>query len=306
MSTPAKAEVISNNPSAKPKVSIIIPVFNDQDGLDIALSSLQSQTYPSDSFEVLVVDNGSCPPIRISDFEGLRVRILQCETPGSYAARNAGAEAASGEIFAFTDADCSPCKEWLERGVASLTAGKGKWVVGGDVRFVPTESPAAVALYQITTGFGQESNIQEHGFSATANLICTRTQFDAVGPFDPRLLSGGDREWCWRAAKLGLGLVFEPAAIVHTQPRTDLLGAIRQARRVAAGRKMLRELELEHAGPQALNRRRSIFQAASWILRRQNLGFLDRLRVLAVASVVRVAAAWEQLRLATGAAAERR
>lgn len=286
--------------------SVIIPVFNDVAGVTKTLEGISRQSYPMDAVEVVIVDNGSEKPVALQADYPFRVQVIRCETPGSYAARNAGATVAKGMFFAFTDADCIPCKHWLERGVASLISGEGKWAVGGDVLFMSPEASTGVALYQIITGFGQESNIQEKRFSATANLICTRTQFETVGPFDPRLLSGGDREWCWRAAKLGLGLVFEPAAIVHTQPRTDLLGAIRQARRVAAGRKMLRELELEHAGPQALNRRRSIFQAASWILRRQNLGFLDRLRVLAVASVVRVAAAWEQLRLATGAAAERR
>ena len=41
------------------KVSIIIPVYNDPDGLDDTLSSLVIQDYPNDELEIIVVDNGS-------------------------------------------------------------------------------------------------------------------------------------------------------------------------------------------------------------------------------------------------------
>ncbi|MGL4504066.1 MAG: glycosyltransferase, partial [Planktothrix sp.] len=47
-----------------PFVSVIIPVFNDLDRLLVCLQSLENQTYPKKSYEVIVIDNGSAEEIK--------------------------------------------------------------------------------------------------------------------------------------------------------------------------------------------------------------------------------------------------
>jgi len=288
------------------RVSIIVPAFNDQAGLRACLQAITRQSYPTDAIEVIVVDNGSAPLLSLEGALAGRACIVRCLTPGSYAARNAGADVATGEVLAFTDADCRPDPDWLLHGVNALLAGNGGRIVGGEVTIDALDRPSAVALYQKTTGFGQEDNVRYKRFSATANLFCMRRLFETVGPFDTRLLSGGDREWCWRASLRGIHVHYEPTAVVHTSPRTDLRSAIRQSRRVVAGRKMLRELELGHIGDRAVAKLRSPWQSVSWILRRRDLSPWNRLRVLSVATIIRIAALWESVRLALGATAERR
>lgn len=286
--------------------SVIIPVYNDVAGIARTLEGLAWQSWPVDGIEVLVVDNGSEQPVALLAEYPFPVQVIRCETPGSYAARNAGAAVAKGEVFAFTDADCIPCKHWLERGIDSLIEGKGKWAVGGEVVFTRDDSPTSVALYQMVIGFGQESNIRDKGFSATANLFCTKAQFEEVGPFDERLLSGGDREWAWRASKYQIGMVYQPDAIIYTAPRSTLRGAIRQARRVVAGRAGLRKLGLAHMGDAAVAKQRSSWESVSWILGNREFGVWGKLRVLSVATLIRCAAGVESVRLALGARAERR
>lgn len=286
--------------------SIIIPAFNDQVGLDNCLRALAQQTWPSEATEIIVVDNGSAPPLHLIGMNTSTTRMIRCLSPGSYAARNAGAAAAKGDVLAFTDADCQPDMNWLRNGIAALQCGDGDHIIGGEVVFDTQPAPSSVALYQLVTGFGQASNIRDKGFAATANLFCLRRHFDTIGAFDTRLLSGGDREWCWRAAKHGLSLRYDASAIVHTAPRSDLRGAIRQARRVVGGRKMLRELGLAHAGNSAVNKLRTPWQSVIWILQLRELGIRDRLRVLAVALLIRTAAGLESFRLALGTQAERR
>jgi glycosyltransferase involved in cell wall biosynthesis len=287
-------------------VSVIIPVFNDVAGIARTIEGIALQSWPEDRIEVIVVDNGSEQPVIFSVQYPFPVRVIRCETPGSYAARNAGAAVAKGEVLVFTDADCIPCESWLERGIASLIMGEGKWAVGGEVLFSSIESPSSVALYQMTTGFGQESNVRDKGFSATANLFCTRAQFDKVGPFDQRLLSGGDREWAWRASTLGISINYQPDAIVYTEPRRTLRDAIRQARRVVAGRAGLRKFEVAHIGDAAVAKQRSALESVRWILSQSELSLWDRTRVLAVAILIRCAVGVERIRLALGAAPERR
>lgn len=287
-------------------ISVIIPVFNDAAGIARTLEGLSRQSWPLDGIEVIVVDNGSEQPVELRSGYPFSIHVILCKTPGSYAARNAGAAVAKGEVFAFTDADCIPCEYWLERGVAALIEGQGKCATGGEVLFTPIASPTSVALYQMVVGFGQEGNIRDKGFSATANLFCTKAQFEKVGPFDERLLSGGDREWAWRASTRKIGMSYQFDSIVYTEPRNTLRGAIRQARRVVAGRAGLRLLGLAHIGDTAVAKQRSAWESVRWILAKRELSVWERLRVLWVATLIRGAASIESMRLALGAKAERR
>jgi len=287
------------------RVSVVIPVFNDPEGLGQCLQRLAEQQLGTPVFEVIVVDNGSVPPVRIAAEYPFPLKLIRHETPGSYAARNAGVRAASADCLAFTDADCRPAPDWLDSGYAVILASEGNCVVGGDVVFTLADKPTAVAMYQYLRGFGQESNVRDRGFAATANLFCTRAQFDTVGPFEERLLSGGDSEWCWRATRHGLAVRYSPAVIVLTPARSSLRSAIRQARRVAAGRRALRQMDLIHVGAPALVGQPSSFKTVGWILSNRTIGFFDRLRVLFVATLIRAVAMLERLRLVLGGRPER-
>lgn len=285
-------------------MAVIIPVFNDQHGLLSCLGGLGAQTYPTDKIEIIVVDNGSTPTLDPPERYPLTVRIVCCEKPGSYSARNAGARVASGDILAFTDADCIPDPEWLSKGVAALLAGDGKSIIGGQVLFAQSAARSGTALYQQAIGFQQEENIQHKGFTVTANMFCTAKQFRAVGPFNERLLSGGDLEWCWRAGRQGITVHFEPHAEVQTTPRIRLRDAVRQARRVAAGRVHLRGHDFSH--PVVLERYRTLTQSIIWTMSLSNFSTWERIRILAAGAIIRLFAALENVKLRFGSAAERR
>lgn len=290
----------------QPLISVIIPVFNDQKGVLRCIKAISLQSFPADSVEVVVVDNGSTPPITVGEAVGLKVRLIRCEKPGSYAARNAGVKVAGGDYYSFIDADCWPHKDWLKYGLETLSESGDKKAVGGEAVIVEPVKRTAVGLYQYLVGFDQESNIKEKKFTGVGVLFCSRKFFLSVGLFNEDLLSGGDREWSWRAFKKGFTIVYEPRSVIYTEPRTTLIGAIRQARRIAAGRKMLKDLGLAHVGDEHINKKRTISQSVGWILSRKEIGVLDRVRVLFVAVVIRAAEAVERLRLIMGARAERR
>ncbi|XSG86307.1 MAG: glycosyltransferase [Methylohalobius sp. ZOD2] len=295
-----------DNSTTTPRVTVIVPVFNDRAGLLGCLDGLRRQTYPLSRMQAIVVDNGSTPAIRIDDSYPFQLEVLRCETPGSYAARNAGIAVACGSIFAFTDADCIPDENWLSAGVAALQREGRRKIIGGEVTMTLSQSPTATERYQYLTGFMQRENIERRGFTATANMFCSRDMMDRVGEFNKVLLSGGDREWAWRARKEGIDLAYAQNAIVYTSPRTTLKGAIRQARRVAAGRKNLRELNLTYMGVGLLKPHRSNLESLRWILTRHELNLGQRFKVLGVALAIRTATLMESMRLKLGGVAERR
>ncbi len=93
------------------KISIIIPVYNVENYIDICISSILAQTYQN--LEILLIDDGS------TDDSGLlcdkygqqdrRIRVFHKKNGGVSSARNLGIEKATGTYISFVDPD-----DWIE------------------------------------------------------------------------------------------------------------------------------------------------------------------------------------------------
>lgn len=289
-----------------PNVSVVVPVFEDQLGINACLTGLALQDYPAHLIEVIIVDNLSSPQIEIPATFSQWVRLVVCERPGSYAARNMGLAAAKGSIIALTDADCVPSANWLAAGIASFAEHETDCIIGGEVQLVRSHQPTAVEEYQCIIGFMQSRNISELGFGATANMFFPRRLATQVGPFAEDLLSGGDRDWCWRAASAGFPIHYCKDSIVRTNPRTSLSSAIRQARRIAGGRYQMRRATSSTHNTLGLSPIRGPLDGTKWILAHPDLTWWSRAKVLAVATVLKFSHIVETLRLKLGGAPERR
>jgi glycosyltransferase involved in cell wall biosynthesis len=190
--------MLQEKKDCQPFVSVIIPVFNDNERLKICLEALENQTYPKHLYEVIVVDNASTEDVKIvvSLFE--QACMVYEDRPGSYAARNKGVSVAKGEILAFTDSDCIPASNWIEKGVENLLNTPNCGLVAGKIDFFfrNPEQPTPVELYEsINLSFEQEVNIREKHFGVTANLFTFKSVIDKIGPFNSDLKSGGDKQW---------------------------------------------------------------------------------------------------------------
>ncbi len=95
--------------------SIVVPVFNAEPFMERCLRSLKRQTYPTERYEIIVVDNNSSDQSAAIAAKFQAVKLLHEPEQGSYAARNAGIRAARGELIAFTDPDCEVQSDWLEK-----------------------------------------------------------------------------------------------------------------------------------------------------------------------------------------------
>lgn len=222
-----------------PFVSVIIPVFNDFVRLEACLAQLGRQSYPASQFEIILVDNGSTDPYQpetLLRFHA-RTQLLHEATAGSFAARNSALAVAVGEILAFTDTDCLPALDWLERGVAQLLAHPDKGFVGGRVEVFPQDEArlTAVERYEQLTAFPQERYIGEMNFSVTANMLTTRAVMDEVGLFNAQLKSGGDLEWGRRATAHGRGGVYAPDVVIRHPARRTFEQIRVRAQRIMGG-----------------------------------------------------------------------
>ncbi|MBF5056596.1 glycosyl transferase family protein [Alcanivorax sp. 521-1] len=216
-------------------ISVIIPMYQHWELAPTLLAALEAQTLPKDRWECFIVDNGSDrvpDPATLPDF----VTLLECPRPGSYAARNVALEQARGELLVFTDADCRPRPDWLERLWARHQESPGARLIAGGVRVCKFDSapPNAVEIYDTAMGIPQ-ARYARRGYAATANLAVPRSAFERLGPFDAARFSGGDAEFCQRAGAAGIPLFYEAAAAVDHPARRDWPELTTKLKRVKGG-----------------------------------------------------------------------
>jgi glycosyltransferase involved in cell wall biosynthesis len=230
----------SNTHAAEPAASVIVPFRNAGEGLRVLLDCLRAQTYPRDRFEVLFVDDASTDDCadelerELATGPGLRpwARLLRHPARrGSYAARNSGIEISRAPAFAFTDADCRPDAEWLERGLATLDDAPR---AAGWIELERTDESSVAEMIDASRFLRQAHYVRE-GFGATANLFVRREVFDAAGLFDSRIFSGGDHEFGQRAERAGFAIVLAKDAVVRHSCRTSFRALFRKAERVGYG-----------------------------------------------------------------------
>ncbi len=169
------------------RFSIVVPAYNEADYLANTLSSLQSQDFRG-PYEVIVVDNNSTDDTaKVAERFG--VRVLRETRQGVCAARQRGAEAASGEILISADADTVYPPQWLTS-LDRLFRTSPAVAVAGPCRY---ENPSWWARAYPALLFGVVAQVAAHtGFvlyvSAT-NLAVRRAEFPG---YDARLTQGGD------------------------------------------------------------------------------------------------------------------
>ncbi len=217
--------------------SVIIPVFNDSKGLRKCLKALQNQTYPEELFETIVVDNNSDQDIKtvVDQFDKI---IFAHETyPTSYAARNKGIFLAKGEVLAFTDADCIPAPDWIEKGVKNLFSIPGCGMVGGKVNllFRNPNKPTTIELYESIMHFRQKEFVEKYKFSPTCNLFTYKHVFKKVGLFNATLKSCGDLEWGCRVYSVGYKQVYTDEACIVHPARSSFTKLCKRIIRIAGG-----------------------------------------------------------------------
>ncbi len=200
-------------------LSVVIPHLNDPAALARCLAALADGTRQAD--EIVVVDNGSAQLPEAVCAAYPAVRLLVERTPGPGPARNTGAAACSGDVLAFTDADCLPAPGWLAA-VEKAFADPNLCIAGGDVR-VGVVNPARLDMieaYESVFGYQVERYIRDMGFTITCNLAMRPAVLSAVGPFGG-LAIAEDRDWGQRATAMGYRIHYVPQMVVFHPARHD-------------------------------------------------------------------------------------
>jgi len=235
-----------------PQVDIVMPARNEGALLEATLRSL-AVTPAGVDFGVIVVDDGSLPPVAPTRVRNLPLRVIRTSGEGAAAARNRGAAAGSAPILCFCDAHMGFTPGWLGRLVPALGAFDA--VCPG---IAAMDRPASCG-YGFTWGprydvqwLPRPPAPQEVPFLPGACLCLARETFARVGGFDGLLVPWGyeDVEISLALWLTGARCGVEPAAVVahhfrHRHPYFVLQGEVE--------RNLLR-VGVLHFGPPRLRR----------------------------------------------------
>lgn len=177
----------------QPRISVIIPAYNEEKLIGKCIQALKEQTLPQNQYEIIVVDNNSTDKTsKIVKSYGAAVYTYK-KMQRVAAARQFGSSIAKGKILAFMDADSFAAKDWLETILTYFDRKKtliaicgvalpedGKWYIRAGF-FIYNY------LSQLNQIFG---TVLPWGF----NFAIRKSAFERIGGYNLRLTSYDDAE----------------------------------------------------------------------------------------------------------------
>lgn len=227
-----------------PFISVVVPVYNDPEGVSATLDALVRQSYPSTRHEVVVVDNDSTDrtPAVVQEysesFDAVDL-VVEDDVQTSYAARNRGIRASDGSVLAFIDADMVVGPRWLEAVGKTMVTSDAEYLAC-DVKLFTPGREGLIAKYNRLNDLHVERFVQEQRFAPTCCLVVRRRLFEELGLFDERVQSGGDLEFGNRVHDDGRRLEYQPTLTMYHPTRTLLSALFGKAVRVGRGNTQLR------------------------------------------------------------------
>jgi len=205
------------------KVSVIVPVRDEEHSIRELLDSLLQQTRPPD--EIVITDGGSvdATPQIIEQYinQGAPVRLLRAGPALPGRGRNLGAAAAKFDWLAFTDAGIRLDLDWLEHLIARAAQDETMDVVYGAWEpMTDTFFKECAAIAYVPPPASHSGIVTRPRF--IASTLLRRDAWAAVNGFPEELRSAEDLLFMNRLEEAGFNAVFEPRAQVHWNLRPTL------------------------------------------------------------------------------------
>lgn len=213
-------------PNPDPKISVVVPVFNQARLLERLLASFEKLSNAAE-VEVLIVDDSSTDDTQAlarswSEREHPFSARYLCmeENGGPGRARNAGLRAARAPVVAFTDSDCIVEPDWLIELLKPLDPANRIGGVGGKV--LPLSMDSMMTRYYVFNRSLEPPTTMQ--YLVTCNCCYLREELLSVGGFteDIRTPGGEDIAASILLWKKGWRFAYAPEAIIHHEFRGNL------------------------------------------------------------------------------------
>lgn len=223
-----------------PRVSIIVPCYNEQATIRQLLEAIYHQTYPRADMEVVVADGFSTDATRDeiakfrSEHPDLTLHIVDNTAGTIPSAINRAIQTSTGESIIRMDAHSRPYPDYVERCISALDAGLGD-NVGGVWEIKPggkswiAESIAVAAAHLLGVGdAGYRIGIQASVVDTIPFGAFRRSLIDKIGLFDETLLTNEDYEFNARIRRSGGRVWLDPEIVTVYYARSTLGELARQ------------------------------------------------------------------------------
>jgi len=202
---------------ASPKVSVVIPTFQEGKYIAVTLSKLVNI---KPIIEIVVVDGGS-QDNTVNIAKKFTDKVYQIQERGISRARNHGAKQANGDILLFLDADVYPPPNFVEKVLETFNNPK---VVGATCHIMPTQSRLAELaffkfynlLIQLCTKFKPHSRGEF--------LAVRKNDFLKVNGFDENMPCLEDHDLAYRLSKRGKFMFIRDLIVYESMRRFRKLG----------------------------------------------------------------------------------
>lgn len=210
-------------------VSVVIPV-KDDDRIFACVESVLACRHEAASLQVIVVDNASEPSFR-KQLESLApdALVLDESRPGAYAARNRALEAATGDVIAFTDADCIVRPGWIAAALATIFGGAS--IAQGYSGSISNDFADRLIQRRYEAAF-RHLEPGEPVLADTRNMAARRAVFESLR-FDDRFHRSSDTRFGLLAERRGFRVAYTPAMRADHAHEPDL--ALFVAKQIAHG-----------------------------------------------------------------------
>jgi GT2 family glycosyltransferase len=205
--------------------SVVITTYDRPAQLGSCLAALARSAYPSDAFDVVVVDDGGHARLDgvIAPFrDRLTIDCAVQANAGPASGRNHGVRLARHADLAFTDDDCEPEPDWLPALARRCERSPDALVGGRTVNGLRHNANSCTSQFITDMVYAfYNADATDARFLASNNLAVRADLFRERGGFDERLRFAEDRELCDRWRLRGGRLAYEPdAVVVHRHPLT--------------------------------------------------------------------------------------
>jgi GT2 family glycosyltransferase len=217
-----------------PEIAVVIPSHDRPLRLRWLLNALEEQTLARDRFEVIVSHDSRGPETEelLGSHPLAAAGVLRHATlpPGSAPPgrhRNQAWRRARAPLIAFTDDDCRPPEDWLERALSAARADPGA-IVQGATRPDPDE--LGLALH---APHARSQTIEPPvPWAQACNIVYPRELLERCGGFDEVMQGGEDADLAQRALDAGAHYVGAPEVLTyHAVHAHGLIGSLRSLRR---------------------------------------------------------------------------
>ena len=190
------------NDTSRPRVSVVVPAHDEARFVAACIASIRATQWPSESLEIIVVDNRSR-----DDTAEVAARagaiVIRDQSTSIGAVRNVGLGAARYEYLAYVDADCTVPDTWLSAAIGLMESDKTIGAVGGPC-IAPVEGSWVERGLAPTSLSWSGTRVAES--LATSSFIARTGVLRDLGGFNEKLASGEDSEMSSRLRQRGLTL----------------------------------------------------------------------------------------------------